>query len=169
MGALVYQEICFNVVVEQPDVLTVSSKLLANSTQVALKMEGSGFYNVEINGVVVQTAESELVLDLEKGPNVLKVSTGLPCQGIYEETLVVAPEPILFPNPTRNNVSIYYDHANQPLGIRVFAANGQLVREESQTGEKVQTEISLSGLPQGIYYVEISGNGFKKTQKVIKQ
>ena len=112
---------------------------------------------------------SELVLDLEKGPNVLKVSTGLPCQGIYEETLVVAPEPILFPNPTRNNVSIYYDHANQPLGIRVFAANGQLVREESQTGEKVQTEISLSGLPQGIYYVEISGNGFKKTQKVIKQ
>ena len=169
MGALVYQEICLDIVVEQPDVLNVGSKLLASSQQVSLTMEGSTFYNVEVNGVVVQTTESELVLDLEKGPNVLKVSTGLPCQGVYEETLVVAPEPILFPNPTRDHISVYYDYASEPFMVRVFAPNGQLVHEENRKGENIQTQISLSGLPQGIYYLEISGNGFKKTQKVIKQ
>lgn len=169
MGALVYQETCFDLVVEQPDVLGVSAKLLTSTQQLSLTMEGSTFYNVEINGVVVQTTESELLLDLDNGANVLKVSTGLPCQGVYEETLVVASEPILFPNPTRNSVSLYYDSVGQPYNIRVFAPNGQLVREESRKGESKQTTVNLSGLPQGIYYVEISGNGYKKAQKVIKQ
>ncbi|UJH69258.1 reprolysin-like metallopeptidase [Allomuricauda sp. SCSIO 65647] len=165
----VYQEQCFDLMVDEPDVLSVSSKLLIDARQVSLTLGGAVFYNVEVNGIVTQTTENELLIGLKKGLNTLKISSALPCQGIYEETFVVGTAPIVFPNPTRNNISVYYDAGNLPYEIKVFASDGQLVRNQSVNGENLQVDVTLSGLPSGVYYLEVSAKGYRQTQKVIKR
>lgn len=73
------------------------------------------------------------------------------------------------------DVTIKYDKEAQMLlvssektltGIMVCDLQGRtVIREKESSGN---TQLSLSGLPKGIYLIKVTGNGFGKSVKIIK-
>jgi len=168
-GVVMYQEYCVEVQISEPHPLNVTSKITEDGSFVTLTMEGSSFYTVELNGVVVQTEESTVELDLEKGLNTLKVYTNILCQGIYEEQIVFYEQPVLFPNPVENIVKIYLDDLQEEVFVRIFSADGRYVFGKTITTADGIISLDLSSFATGIYYINYEGRTIKGTSKVIKE
>ena len=170
-GTIVYEEECLDVVVTEPDILEVSAIVALDSNQLTVNLEGSTLYNVALNGVVQQTELSEITLDLKDGANILKVSTNLPCQGVYEEEIIVASNssPVVFPNPFTDFIEAYLGRESGKVILKVFSATGRLVKSDSLTLNGPVTRIDLSELSTGLYYVQFLGENSKGTVKLIKR
>jgi hypothetical protein len=74
-----------------------------------------------------------------------------------------------------NDVQISYDResmlvivqSSKPLtGLAVFNLQGRMVGSLQHQGDQLQ--LSLAGLPQGVYVVKAQGTGFGKSVKIIK-
>ncbi|MCB0643438.1 MAG: T9SS type A sorting domain-containing protein [Phaeodactylibacter sp.] len=80
-------------------------------------------------------------------------------------TQVVSPfqnKCLIYPNPTRERLFLQYE---APLNsIRLLDLNGQLIRH----WEQAPSELDLSELPPGMYYLQLSGNNYFQTLKVLK-
>ena len=168
-GLITYQEYCVEVVVTEPSLLNVTSTIALDGTQITLKMEGASYYTIDLNGVTVQTEESNVVLELEKGVNTLKVYTEIPCQGIYEEQIGFFEEPIVFPNPVKNVVQLYLGTRQEEVTVRVFGADGRWVSSETVIPQDGIVRLDLSSLSTGVYYLRYEGRTTKGTSKVIKE
>ena len=170
-GTIVYEEECLNVVITEPDNLEVSSVLTENGSQLVVSLEGAALYNVALNGIVQQTALSEITLDLEKGVNSLKVFTNLPCQGVYKEEVVVVTNgaPLVFPNPFTDVIAVYLEEVSAEVVFNVFSAAGRLVKTDSLTPTDSVARIDLSELATGLYYMQFITPYGAQTVKVIKQ
>jgi hypothetical protein len=86
-----------------------------------------------------------------------------------KETALVIKD--IFPNPTTNMATVRFNAATESThDLSIFDLSGRRVWAESfdaQKGEQLR-EVSLGGLPNGFYLVEIS-NGIEKTfQKLMK-
>ncbi|MCA1762288.1 MAG: T9SS type A sorting domain-containing protein [Cryomorphaceae bacterium] len=70
----------------------------------------------------------------------------------------------VFPNPSTGNITL---ESESPLKrISVFDAVGRLVFRES-IQNKTNQQLNLSHLPKGLYLLQISGQEFEKTEKVV--
>ncbi|MDT0605851.1 reprolysin-like metallopeptidase [Croceitalea rosinachiae] len=167
--SVTFREQCFEIVIDEPEILSVSTSLITEKQQVLLEFSGADFYTIELNGIATQTKESSLLLDLENGNNTLKVSTDLPCQGIYEEQIVIFQKPILFPNPVNEFATIQISGNEQNLFFELFALNGQLISSKAYEGINRELNIDLSSLPDGLYFAVLTSNAIRYTYKVIKQ
>jgi len=168
-GAIVYEEECLDVVITEPDVLDVSSVVSLDGNQLMVNLQGSALYNLELNGIVQQTESSEIILDLDKGINFLKVSTNLPCQGVYEKEFVVANSLVIFPNPFSDFVDVYLGSETGNVVVKVFSSDGRFIKSEIITIDGSSTQINLSELSTGLYYVQFIGENSIGTAKVIKR
>ncbi|WP_027077217.1 zinc-dependent metalloprotease [Maribacter antarcticus] len=168
-GAITYEEFCTQVIISEPDFLGVSSKVSTDGTLLTLNLSGSDFYNLELNGIAIQTQSSNIALDLKNGINVLKVFTDIPCQGVYNEQFVLSKEPILYPNPFTDIVGVYFGGTGSTVTMRIFASDGQFVQGMSLQVNDNGTQIDLGALANGIYYVQFAGEGIKGTAKIIKK
>src|SRR5690606_34423989 len=104
-GAIVYEEVCFGVVVTQPDILDMDA--LVQGGILHLSLRGADFYNVELNGRVHRTTSPSLQLKLREGNNTLKIYSDLPCQGTIERQLFHSTKPILSPNPVQSTTKVH--------------------------------------------------------------
>jgi hypothetical protein len=71
--------------------------------------------------------------------------------------------------PSFANENIYVESYSENLvnkKLNVFNSSGMIVQQTTLLSNK--SEINISGLSQGIYFVEISGNGFRETHKIVK-
>ncbi|MGW9684986.1 reprolysin-like metallopeptidase [Flagellimonas sp. 2504JD1-5] len=166
-GTNVYQEVCFNVVINEPALL--SSFASVEENMLSLTMDGGSLYNVELNGLVTQTTESEIQLELKEGLNTLKVFTNLPCQGAFEDTFFVSSKPILYRNPVGADTRVFLNGFVGDLDIQVFSTNGQLVIRTTKRVEGNELEMDFSGLHTGIYYMKIRGSEINEEFKLIKE
>jgi subtilisin-like proprotein convertase family protein len=165
----VYEPHCFQAIVTQPPALSVTSKLTAEGNETILNMEGSDLYNVELNGVVTQTKSSSIILALKKGVNQIKVTTNLPCQGVYEEQVFLMDEPLVYPNPFEQEVNIMLHNGPDTLNTKIFAYTGQLVgnKDHYQFGNEIK--IDFTGLPSGVYILKVNGEGINSIFKIVKR
>jgi subtilisin-like proprotein convertase family protein len=168
-GIIEYEEYCFEVVISEPQLLGVNLRTSLDGTQLTVNLEGSNFYNIELNGELLQTAESELTLDLMNGVNFLKVSTNLSCQGTFEEQFILAREPIVFPNPVSDFAEVFLGSLQEKVTIRIFSTDGRLVKSETKTVTGSRIQLDLTQLRTGIYYLQVEGPGTKATVKIIKE
>ncbi|NNK17905.1 MAG: T9SS type A sorting domain-containing protein, partial [Maribacter sp.] len=168
-GTLVYEEHCFEVVITQPDVLNVTSRTSFNGKTSVLTLQGSDLFNIELNGVVIQTSESEIIINLKEGNNTLKVFTNLPCQGVYEEHIFLSEKPFVYPNPFVSTTSLFLGADIDEVAIEIFSVDGRLISVQSYQVNGLEVPLDFSLFPSGIYFVKINGNNFKGTTKVIKQ
>nr|WP_297786780.1 zinc-dependent metalloprotease family protein [uncultured Allomuricauda sp.] len=166
-GMITYEEVCFNAVITQPDVLDMAALIDAGILNVELN--GASFYNVELNGLVTQTEASKLQLELLEGINTLRVYSNLPCQGVIEKTLFYSSRPILSPNPVDTTTEVYLGGYEGNVVIQIFTANGRLVYTYNETVQGDDLELDLSHLQKGIYYLRIEKAGAKETFKFIKR
>ena len=168
-GTISYEPFCLEVVITEPAPLSVTSKVSLQASQVVLDLEGAKGYYVELNGFTVYTAEKQFSLDLSKGINFLKVYTDIPCQGIYEEEILVSDGPLVFPNPFHDFIEIYFDIPTQRATMQLFSSDGRLLRTDKLQDGVSSQEYDLSMLPVGMYYLQYESRGTKKTTKILKR
>ncbi len=164
-----YEEFCLDVVISEPQPLSVSSQISTNGEQLMLTMQGGNLYNVELNGIVTQTSASEISLDLIKGINTLKVSTNLPCQGTFEEQFFTADGPIIAPNPFDIGTKVFLGSEVTQLQLSIHTADGRLISKTNHTVNGSELDLDFIGLPSGMYFIRFDGNGIKGTFKVLKR
>ncbi len=167
-GTITYEELCYDVIITEPDEINISSSLL-NNDEVLVSLEGASLYNVSLNGILVQTQESNLTLNLKQGLNVLKVTGDIACQGIYEKEIFVSDQPIIYPNPVRAIAKVFLGTELQFVTVRIHAINGQLIRKEKYNVNGSYLEINFNDLPKGVYLVSFDELAVKGTYKVIKK
>ncbi len=166
-GLITYEEVCFDTMVSQPDVLDINA--LIDSGILSIELSGATFYNVELNGLVTQTEKSKVQLALKEGSNTLKVYSNLPCQGVIEETLFYSSRPIISPNPVDAITSVYMAGYQGDVVLQIFTSNGRLVRTANRKVLGDDLQLDLSGLPKGIYYLGVQKAGAKEMFKLIKR
>ena len=168
-GNDVYEELCFNLVIDEPDPLSVSSTLSIVDSSLLLDMSGAEEYNIELNGVTTRTTIDNFKLDLKTGSNTVKVYTDQSCQGVYEESFFVPGESFIYPNPFFSNTSLALGVELEKVTVSIFTTTGQLVLEKEYSTDGRDIELDFQGLPSGMYFVRMSGKDANKTFKVLKQ
>ena len=168
-GTLTSSEQCFDVVVNEPAILSVSSNASLDGSFVDLVLDGASVYNIELNGITYQVEDSTASLDLKAGVNTLKVSTNLPCQGSHEEQFIFSDELLVYPNPFQNEISLFIGKAEGQAGIKVFNANGRFILSRTYTISSNELNLDFSTLATGVYYVLIETENSIRTTKIIKR
>jgi subtilisin-like proprotein convertase family protein len=168
-AGITYQEQCFNLVIGEPEILTVSSELIENTLQAVISLQGASLYNVELNGVVTQTEEAELTIDLKPGNNTLKVFTNLPCQGSFEESLFVATSPLIYPNPVQEKLTVFLNQEIESISMQLFNANGRLIYDKAERVQGRSLEMDFNAFPVGIYFLRIMGENLNEEFKILKR
>ncbi len=166
-GSIVYEEVCFGLVVVEPDILEMNAAVQSGMVQIDLS--GSTFYNVELNGSVTQTQSNSVTLPLKEGLNTIRVFSNLPCQGVVEKTVFYSSRPRIFPNPVDTKTEVYLGGYEGQVGIEVFTVNGRLVSKFVKTVKGSDLELDFSALRKGVYYLGIERDGFRETFKFIKR
>ncbi|WP_297764003.1 reprolysin-like metallopeptidase [uncultured Muriicola sp.] len=168
-GTIFYEEYCFDFVITEPDPLSVLLALDQTSLKATLNLKGSVLYNIELNGILTQTTQSQFILDLKAGINTLKVTGSLPCQGSYEEVIIIGTEPIIYPNPFVNELAAYLPAIESQVQVRVFNMLGQTVLSNNYQPKDQAISIDFAGLPSGVYLLNVIGDGINYSSKVIKR
>ena len=168
-GMMEFEELCFEVVIDEPAPLSVSSILSADGNQLNLNLSGADIYNIELNGNLFQTSGPELSLELQKGINSLKVSTLQTCQGTVEEEFIVGTEAVVFPNPFAEVAFVNLLFVDTDAVITVHGSDGRLLMEKKQQNGIAEIALDFNGLPSGLYFVRVENSQMKKTYKLIKR
>ncbi len=72
----------------------------------------------------------------------------------------------VFPNPTEGWVTVRSNNLNQPATVRLLSVTGQLLSSEQFNG--VQAELNLSGMPAGVYLIELQTKNATSRTKLLK-
>ena len=75
----------------------------------------------------------------------------------------------LSPNPTTVTTKLSYDVLVSDAVARIITANGTLVKQVTLPAGSSATDVSVSGLAKGVYYIAITKNGITSTLNFVKQ
>ena len=64
---------------------------------------------------------------MSKGLNKIKISTGIECQGLYEDNYLNSFEVKYAPNPIDNYLDLYFGGNDDFIEIGIYTVNGQLI------------------------------------------
>ena len=163
-------EQCFNVIINQPQDLSVLSSRARGSDTVDLTMSGSKSYTIMLNNKPIKTSNSKFNLELEKGLNIIKVYGEKECQGVYEETIFNSENILLSPNPARTSSKLWIGGDDKNVNLSMFDNAGRLLwKNENNVPSSRSIDIQVSNLRPGLYYVKVESKTVKKTAKLIKE
>ncbi|MFD1615070.1 T9SS type A sorting domain-containing protein [Gelatiniphilus marinus] len=164
-------ETCYNLVINQPEPLQVSTGKSTDGKKVTINLSGSTSYNIDLNGLQFTTNNPKVSLGLKNGVNSLKVSTDEDCQGVYQENILVSDAVFAHPNPFQNKVNIHLgnlDKAN--LLLKIYSYLGQNVYSKTWVNHKNNTlDIDTSNLSVGVYTVFVKDKSSVSTFKIVKK
>jgi hypothetical protein len=163
-------EQCFNVVIFEPQDLSVLSSRAKGSDIVNLTMSGSKRYTIMHNDKPITTSNSNYGLELNKGLNIIKVYAEKECQGVYEETIFSSEDILLSPNPARTSSKLWIGGDDKNVNLSMFDNAGRLLWiNENNVPSSRSIDIQVSNLRPGLYYVKVESETVKKTAKLIKE
>ena len=123
---------CFDLVINEPKDLSVSSKIDVSLKRVSLSLKGADVYFVRLNETTYKTSDKKLQLQLKPGINTISVETAILCQGKFEEGIFVSEEIKYFPNPVESELSIYCAGVDTEVEIAVYDSSGKQLYRESK-------------------------------------
>lgn len=165
-------EICSTVIIEVPEPLSVVESVDPTNAVVNLKMSGAETFFVEINGFEFKTDSKELILNLEKGANLVKVRTEKSCQGTFEKEINLETSSILYPNPVENEIWISSNSFEKAaVVIKIYDMSGSLVFIENITASELQNPIYITDLtiPKGTYLLLLEQENLSQSFKLVKR
>jgi hypothetical protein len=168
-GSIVYEEYCVDVVIQPPALFEVIASQSPDSKTVELTLGGSDSYLVRLNGQEQSVSGPALTLQLPDGINTLEVE-GIPvCRGTFLATFLTGSKISALENPVTDVLEIFIPQADASVSIQVFDTAGALLlmRESQPSGNTVQ--ISLGGLPTGLYFVQVANGRQKQVLKILKR
>ncbi len=166
-GNIIYEETCFNVNISEPALLSAAA--LVNTNVLNLTLDGGSLYNIELNGLVTQTEDAEIQLELKNGLNTLRVTTNLICQGVYEDSFFISSKPILYKEAVQEISRVFLNGYSGSVEVLVFSSSGQLVMRETRTVSGNDLEMNFSALPTGVYYMNIKTSEMRDVIKLINK
>ena len=164
-------EQCFTVVVKEvnPNVVTTSLVGEASNLTASIVVEGgTPPYNLEINGVVKDQFENNTYTASVKSGDVLKVSSSIPCEGVYSEVIGLDTNSVVFTNPNTEEAIIHVQGLLGKVPVSIYGMNGQLIQSTQQTIQNNQIQLAVSDLKPGVYVVVLE-NGNAVSFKMVKR
>jgi hypothetical protein len=163
-------EQCFNVIITQPQDLSVLTSRARGSDTVDITMSGSKSYTILHNDKQIITSDSKFGLELKKGLNIIKVYGEKECQGMYEETIFNSENILLSPNPARTSSKLWIGGDDKNVNVSMFDNAGRMLwTNENNVPSSRSIDIQVSNLRPGLYYVKVDSETVKKTAKLIKE
>ncbi|WP_140484927.1 T9SS type A sorting domain-containing protein [Flavobacterium sp. GSA192] len=161
---------CYEVKIEEPEKIVVSSFVSKNSNTVRLSMQGASQYKVTLNGVEELVTGTNYTAALKTGTNTISVSTDLECQGAFNETIFLSEGIQYFPNPTSGVVQIYLAGVDNEVNVAVFDLAGNLISKYVKSiATNRNFQLELSSYMDGMYLIQLEGKTISKTFKIIKK
>ena len=163
-------ESCYTIEVTQPDPLEVFASRSASGNDVSVDLNGSDSYNVKFNDDSFMTHNSSLTLPLKEGVNYLKISTNLDCQGVYEKQIVKTNGYTFYPNPFKNEISLFGSSLdNEEVTVCIYSNLGQLIVRETYNNSGQRMNMDTSKLQAGLYMLRIESETHSSVYKIIKK
>ncbi len=164
-------EQCFDITITEPEALDVGSKISTLANEVTLELSGGNTYFIDLNGERFTTTNSEITLPLNKVENVLSVRTDKDCQGSYDETIVLSSQIFVYPNPVSDGTLNVYLGTNEFNIVRValFDVNGKQVVNKSVRPDNGYLRMGVTGMPEGIYLLNIKTERTLLNFKILKK
>ena len=163
-------EQCFNVIITEPQDLSVLSSRANGSDILDLTMSGSKSYTIMHNNRPIKTSNSKYGLELKKGLNIIKVYAEKECQGVYEETIFNSEDILLSPNPARTSSKLWIGGDDRNVNVSMFDNAGRLLwTNQNNVPSSRSIDIQVSNLRPGLYYVKVESETVKQTAKLIKE
>lgn len=160
---------------EEFDALAAASPTISNLDDLVLTyVENGSCDNYSGGGLSIQPEEI-----FEYRPGMLcaqvrlaSVNTAFYLHGEGMLTNTTAPSnnaPVLYPNPTSDVVYFSWpEAAAQDLKIRLMDISGKVLRESTRLSAR-ENQLDLSDYPGGLYLLELTFDGSRKTYKVMKE
>ena len=164
-------ERCYTVNIDTQNPLSVSAKKSNQNKTVEYSLKGGKVYTITQNGISFQTTESRVSLTLAEGYNEVKITTGIECQGIFEESYFNSSEVLFSPVPFNESLSIFVGGNDRNLVIDVYTSNGRLISSEEHslnTSSRI-IKMNTSHLRQGSYVIKIKGATTLISELIIKE
>ena len=163
-------EQCFNVVITEPQDITVLSAIANDSNTMNLDFNGSSSYTITHNNRVYKTSNSNFKLDLVKGLNFIKVVGDKECQGTYEETVFNSEDILLSPNPATNTTNLWIGGNDEEVSVSMFDNAGRLIwiKDNNITNSR-SIDLQVSNLRPGLYYIKVDSKTVRQTAKLVKK
>ncbi len=160
----------FEVTVTEPAPLQASTKVNYLSKNARLSLDGSSLYFVSVNGKQMVASENGFEISLQAGNNLIKVSTPLECQGVYEEAIFISEKVTFYPNPVQSNLHIVVPGKDTECRVKLFDTQGNKYQDlTARIGFNREVLLPMAMCKAGIYIVKINGQTVNKTFKIVKQ
>lgn len=166
-----YYNQCFNIVIDEPEDLAVSSKIGTSGKSITLELKGGKSYSVQLNNKTYTTTQGQITLELDKDVNILKVKTDSDCQGVYEETIIMNNSLRVYPNPVTND-ELFLALGNNnlaPIHIFLYTTQGLLVYKDTITTKNGLERLEMNHVANGLYILEIKKDKETQVFKILKK
>lgn len=150
-------EQCFNIVITEPDDLSVSSKVNLSSKSITLNLEGASVFHVTLNEQAFTTTENVVDLKLTQPSNKLTVRTDKDCQGTYEETVLLSNLVRLYPNPiTEDTINIFIGESDlSQARLELIELSGKMISSKTYPIESGIIKMDVSNISNGLFLLNI--------------
>ena len=117
------------------------------------------------------TSDSQITLPLTKVENVLRVKTDRECQGIYEETIVLTDQILIYPNPISSGELSVYLGSNEfeRVEVSLFTIDGAQVMGKYYRPDNGYVRMPMNNLAKGVYLMNIKTENSLLNSKILKR
>jgi uncharacterized protein (DUF1501 family) len=159
----------FETSITEPAPLQGKAQVDYFSKTAKLRLSGSEVYYIEVNGQMMASNTNDFSAPLKPGKNIIKVTTPLDCQGVYEEVLFMSEKLRYFPNPVQNELNITVPGTDSEINIEIFTDGGaNLYRGTHSINGSRTIQLPMSRYKSGLYIVTGSGKTVNESFKIIK-
>ena len=164
-------ESCFEVVVDEPESLSVTSKVDPEAKTVTLNLAGGKTYTIAMGGVEYSTLGGEVTLPVPPSATKLTVRTDKDCQGVYEERFELADTVIIYPNPVSNGeiTVVLKETPTAPVRLQLSTSDGKIVYQEVVQRNEPSVKLDADALVPGMYILSMTIDRATSTYKIIKR
>ncbi|MDO1513295.1 M4 family metallopeptidase [Maribacter confluentis] len=164
-------ENCFDVVVDQPDRLSVSSKTNLTTKSATFNLSGGSFYTIKINDEVFKTSEPEITVYLKSEENYVTIKTDKDCQGVFEEVIDLSIKNNIYPNPVSTGMITVQlrEPSKTVMTMQLNTLDGRTILLKKVEPGTTMVTLDAEILQNGIYVLSISDQQKIETFKIIKQ
>ncbi len=160
----------FEVSITEPAPLQAQAQVNYTAKKASLRLDGSSVYFVNVNGKQMVASENGYQVALQAGNNIIKVSTPLECQGVYEESIFISEKVTYYPNPVKSDLQIVVPGKDSESRVKIFDTQGNKFEDHtSRIAFNREITLPMGHLKSGIYIVKISGQTVEQTFKIVKQ
>ena len=162
---------CYAITVEQPSPLSVYGKLASSGKTVHYDLSGGDVYTITHNGESIQTDQNSIDITLAEGINHIRITTGIECQGIFEEDYFNSAAVYYTPNPFESDLSVYVGGTDTLITIELYTTQGRLIKTSEHQLSDIQRVINLNtaDLQPGSYIIKSCGETTTQSEIIIKR